>query len=156
MSDGLSYFLFSLSAWHLRCQCFTSDIQLLAGHSTVIPFKAQLFSSSPQTTIQITSSAILRVAALQNVVFWHFWAPPQSDPTGIIECQSSHKDGFLSSISIPFLRVTATRQSRQTNIYPTQVDAQQLLYDVIYMQIYNTGNTLIRFHYSRADVHFSL
>lgn len=76
VSDGLSYFLFSLSAWHLRCQCFTSDIQLLAGHSIVILFRAQLFSSSPQTTIQITSSAIIRVAALQNVVFWHFWGHP--------------------------------------------------------------------------------
>lgn len=69
----LSLFLFLLASPPLRCQHFTVDIQLLAGHSIVIPFRAAPFSAGPQTAIQITSSAGFRVAALQNVVFKHFW-----------------------------------------------------------------------------------
>lgn len=66
-------FLFLSASLPLHCQHFTVDIQLLAGHSIVIPFRAAPFSAGPQTAIQITSSAAFRVAALQNVVFKHFW-----------------------------------------------------------------------------------
>lgn len=69
----LSIFFLFLSASPLRCQRFTLDIQLLAGHSIVISFRAAPFSAGPQTAIQITSSAAFRVAALQNVVFKQFW-----------------------------------------------------------------------------------
>lgn len=57
----------------LRCQRFTLDIQLLAGHRIVISFRAAPFRAGPQTVIQITSSTAFRVAALQNVVFKQFW-----------------------------------------------------------------------------------
>ncbi len=67
------FFLFLPALPPLCCQHFTVDIQLLAGHSIVIPFRATPFSAGPQTAIQITSPAAFRVAALQNVVFKHFW-----------------------------------------------------------------------------------
>lgn len=72
-SPCLSIFFLFLSASPPRCQRFTLDIQLLAGHSIVISFRQAPFSAGPQTAIQITSSAAFRVAALQNVVFKQFW-----------------------------------------------------------------------------------
>lgn len=67
------YFLFYFCQTHLPfCQHFTVDIQLLAGHSSD-SIQSTAIHHWPQTAIQITSSAASRVAAVQNVVFKHFW-----------------------------------------------------------------------------------
>lgn len=45
VSLSLSFFLFLSASPPLLCQHFTLDIQLLAGHSIVIPFRAAPFSA---------------------------------------------------------------------------------------------------------------
>lgn len=52
------------------------------------------------------------------------WPPSNLILPHIIECQSSHKDAWLSSISILFCCVTTAEQSRQRNIYTLQGSGQ--------------------------------
>lgn len=78
---SLSLFLSASPPLLLR-QHLTLDIQLLAGRSTVIPFRAAPFSSGLSQAIQITSSAAFRVAASAKCCFQTFleghhliWSP---------------------------------------------------------------------------------
>lgn len=68
--------LFLSASPPLRCQHFTVDIQLLAGHSIVIPFRAAPFSVGPSNSHSNYNPGCLRSWRSANCCFQTFLGPP--------------------------------------------------------------------------------
>lgn len=68
--------LFLSASPPLRCQHFTVDIQLLAGHSIVIPFRAAPFSVGPSNSHSNYNPGCLRSWRPANCCFQTFLGPP--------------------------------------------------------------------------------